>query len=207
MQQKINKILDIIKNALKKDLISHSIYLDELTITVPKDSIAKVLLYLRDSGDTHFNQLIDLCGVDYLERKPRFNVVYNLLSLSKNLRIRVKIELDENEIIPSATDIFINSNWYEREVWDMYGLKFSNHPDLRRLLTDYGFEGFPLRKDFPVTGYTQVIYDNKQKRVVYEPVKLDQEFREFNFTSPWKGMINNNIDEKTNSESGDVENV
>jgi NADH-quinone oxidoreductase subunit C len=131
--------------------------------------------------------LIDICGVDFPNRPRRFDVVYHLLSVAKNARIRVKVEADETLPIPSASAVFPAANWFEREAFDMYGILFSDHPDLRRLLTDYGFSGYPLRKDFPLTGYVEVRYDDEQKRVVYEPVKLVQEFRDFDFLSPWEG--------------------
>ena len=131
---------------------------------------------------------MDVCGVDWPERERRFDVVYNLLSLKLNQRVRVKIQTDETTPVPSVTAIFPSAGWYEREAWDLFGIFFSDHPDLRRLLTDYGFEGHPLRKDFPLTGYVEVRYDDEQKRVVYEPVKLTQDFRSFDFLSPWEGM-------------------
>jgi NADH-quinone oxidoreductase subunit C len=159
----------------------------ELNVTVPGESIVSVLTYLRDDPECEFKILIDLCGVDYPNRARRFDVVYHLLSVSKNRRIRVKVETGENEPVPSAISVYPAANWFEREAFDMYGILFSDHPDLRRLLTDYGFEGFPLRKDFPLTGFVEVRYDDEQKRVVYEPVKLVQEFRDFDFMSPWEG--------------------
>ncbi len=159
----------------------------ELTLTVPRDQIIDVLTKLRDDPACQFECLIDICGVDYPERTERFEVVYHLLSLRKNQRIRVKLSTDEDTPVPSVIEIFPAANWFEREAYDMYGILFSNHPDLRRLLTDYGFQGYPLRKDFPLTGYVEVRYDDEQKRVVYEPVKLNQEFRRFDFESPWEG--------------------
>lgn len=160
---------------------------DELTITVRRDGIVRTLCQLRDNANTMFKQLMDICGVDYPERAERFEVVYHLLSLVHNARVRVKVRTDEATPVPSVTEVFSTANWFEREAWDMYGILFSNHPDLRRLLTDYGFEGHPLRKDFPLTGYVELRYDEKQKRVVYEPVSLPQEFRNFDFMSPWEG--------------------
>ena len=159
----------------------------ELTLTVARDRIIDVLTTLRDDPACQFECLIDICGVDYPERPERFEVVYHLLSLRKNQRIRVKLATDEDTPVPSVIEIFPAANWFEREAYDMYGILFSNHPDLRRLLTDYGFQGYPLRKDFPLTGYVEVRYDDEQKRVVYEPVKLNQEFRSFDFESPWEG--------------------
>ncbi len=159
----------------------------ELTLVVARDQIVRVLTELRDDSDCLFEVLIDICGVDYPEREKRFDVVYHLLSPRKNQRIRVKCETDEETPVPSVVDVFPAANWFEREAYDMYGILFSGHPDLRRILTDYGFQGYPLRKDFPLTGYVEVRYDDAQKRVVYEPVKLTQEFRSFDFMSPWEG--------------------
>ena len=159
----------------------------ELTVVVARDQIVRVLTELRDDADCLFEVLIDICGVDYPERENRFDAVYHLLSPRKNQRIRVKCETDEETPVPSVVDVFPAANWFEREAYDMYGILFSGHPDLRRILTDYGFQGHPLRKDFPLTGYVEVRYDDEQKRVVYEPVKLTQEFRSFDFMSPWEG--------------------
>jgi NADH-quinone oxidoreductase subunit C len=159
----------------------------ELTLTVASSGIVAVLTALRDDSQCLFEILMDICGVDYPQRAKRFDVVYHLLSPRKNQRIRVKCETDEDTPVPSAVEVFPAANWYEREAYDMYGILFSGHPDLRRILTDYGFQGFPLRKDFPLTGYVEVRYDDDQKRVVYEPVRLTQEFRSFDFESPWEG--------------------
>ena len=159
----------------------------ELTVTVQADRIVTVLESLRDDPQCRFTILIDLCGVDYSNRARRFDVVYHLLSITKNLRIRVRLEAEEGTPVPSVTGVFRVANWFEREAFDMYGILFSDHPDLRRILTDYGFSGYPLRKDFPLTGFVEVRYDDEQKRVVYEPVKLVQEFRDFDFLSPWEG--------------------
>lgn len=157
----------------------------ELNVRCHRDRIIEVLTSLRDRFG--FQQLIDLCGVDYPERAERFDVVYHLLSLTRNARIRVKVATDEAAPVPSAIPVYPAAGWFEREAFDMYGMLFSGHPDMRRLLTDYGFQGHPLRKDFPMTGYVEVRYDEEQKRVVYEPVKLTQEFRNFDFLSPWEG--------------------
>jgi NADH-quinone oxidoreductase subunit C len=159
----------------------------ELTLFVACDRIARVLTELRDDTECLFEVLIDICGVDYPEREKRFEVVYHLLSPRRNQRIRVKCVTDEDTPVPSVVDVFPAANWFEREAYDMYGILFSGHPDLRRILTDYGFQGYPLRKDFPLTGYVEVRYDDEQKRVVYEPVELTQEFRSFDFESPWEG--------------------
>ncbi len=160
----------------------------ELILHVERASIVPVLTFLRDDPRCRFTMLVDIAGVDYPERAERFEVVYNLLSLPLNRRIRVKLSTDEDTPVPSVTGVFNAAGWYEREAWDLFGIFFSDHPDLRRILTDYGFEGHPLRKDFPLTGYTEVRYDETQKRVVYEPVRLTQDFRTFDFLSPWEGM-------------------
>ena len=157
----------------------------ELTLVAPRERIVEVMTALRDQFG--FQQLLDLCGVDYPDRKERFEVVYHLLSLTRNARLRVKVSTDEVQPVPSIIAVYPAANWFEREAYDMFGMLFSGHPDLRRLLTDYGFEGHPLRKDFPMTGYVEVRYDEEQRRVVYEPVKLTQEFRTFDFLSPWEG--------------------
>ncbi|MEZ5880007.1 MAG: NADH-quinone oxidoreductase subunit C [Nitratireductor sp.] len=159
----------------------------ELTVLAKREQIVELMRFLRDDSQTMFWNIIDLCGVDYPQRKERFEVVYHLLSPRLNARLRVKVSTDEETPVPSITEIYPGANWYEREAWDMYGILFTGHPDLRRLLTDYGFEGHPLRKDFPLTGYVEVRYDDEVKRVVYEPVNLRQEFREFDFESPWLG--------------------
>ena len=160
---------------------------DELTVDARADQVVRVLKFLKDDPRCRFEQLTDLCGVDYPERDPRFDVVYHLLSLSHNCRLRLKIGVNEDQPVPSATEVYPSAGWWERETWDLYGIYFAGNPDLRRLLTDYGFDGHPLRKDFPLTGYVQLRYDSEQKRVVYEPVKLTQEFRRFDFLSPWEG--------------------
>jgi NADH-quinone oxidoreductase subunit C len=167
-------------------ITGYEIAYGELTVTGPAHRVHQALTQLRDHPDCRFHQLIDLCGVDYPERPLRFDVVYHLLSLVKNHRIRLKVQTDEDTAVPSVADLFPAANWFEREAFDMYGIFFENHPDLRRLLTDYGFHGHPLRKDFPMTGYVEVRYDDELKRVVYEPVKI-AEFRQFDFLSPWEG--------------------
>jgi NADH-quinone oxidoreductase subunit C len=159
----------------------------ELTLMADRQRIVEVLTHLRDDADCRFQQLVDLAGVDYPERERRFDVVYHLLSLAKNQRIRVKVQTDEDTPVPTIVSVYPSADWYEREAFDMYGIFFDGHPDLRRLLTDYGFHGYPLRKDFPMTGYVETRYDDELKRVVYEPVKLNQEFRQFDFLSPWEG--------------------
>ncbi len=172
---------------LQGAVLQREIARGELTLVVVREEIVRVLTELRQDSDCLFEVLIDICGVDYPERERRFDVVYHLLSPRKNQRIRVKCETDEDMPVPSAVGVFPAANWFEREAYDMYGILFSGHPDLRRILTDYGFQGYPLRKDFPLTGYVEVRYDDAQKRVVYEPVKLTQEFRSFDFMSPWEG--------------------
>lgn len=158
----------------------------ELTVSCPAHRIVGVLTYLRDNPDFRFHQLIDIAGADYPQRALRFDVVYHLLSMTKNHRIRVKVETDEDTAVPSVTPVFPVADWFEREAFDMYGIFFEGHPDLRRILTDYGFHGHPMRKDFPMTGYVEVRYDDELKRVVYEPVK-SVEFRSWDFLSPWEG--------------------
>jgi NADH-quinone oxidoreductase subunit C len=172
---------------LGSGVLHHAIAHGELTLTVARGEIVPVLTTLRDDPDCRFEVLIDICGVDYPAREQRFDVVYHLLSPRKNQRIRIKLETDETTPVPSVIAVFPGANWYEREAYDMYGIRFAGHPDLRRLLTDYGFQGHPMRKDFPLTGYVEVRYDDEQKRVVYEPVRLTQEFRNFDFESPWEG--------------------
>ena len=179
---------DYVAEALPQEVLGTKVELDELIIRARRDLIVKVLTFLRDDVNCRFQQLMDLCGVDYPEREKRFEVVYNLLSLTHNMRVRVKVETDEETPVPSVSGVFSSATWWEREAWDLFGIYFSEHPDLRRIMTDYGFEGHPLRKDFPLTGYVEVRYDDEQKRVVYEPVKLTQEFRTFDFLSPWEGV-------------------
>ena len=159
----------------------------ELTLVVAGDQIVRVITALRDDSDCLFEVLIDICGVDYPERENRFDVVYHLLSPKHNARIRVKVETDETTPVPSIIEVFPAADWLERETYDLYGVVFTGHPDMRRILTDYGFEGHPLRKDFPLTGFVEVRYDDELKRVVYDPVSLNQEFRNFDFLSPWEG--------------------
>ncbi len=159
----------------------------ELTLLAEAENIIPILTFLRDDASCQFVSIIDICGADYPSRAKRFDVVYHLLSPRKNVRVRVKVQTDEDTPVPSATGVYPGADWFEREAYDLYGILFSGHPDLRRLLTDYGFEGYPLRKDFPLTGYVEVRYDDEAKRVVYEPVELKQEFRNFDFLSPWEG--------------------
>ncbi|WP_298728281.1 NADH-quinone oxidoreductase subunit C [uncultured Ferrovibrio sp.] len=186
-EQALRELGEHIAASLGADVLEWSVAKAELTIRVPAERITKVLTFLRDDGNCQFAQLMDICGVDWPERPKRFDVVYHLLSLKLNQRIRVKVETDEETPVPSVTGVFSSAGWFERETWDMYGVMFSGHPDLRRILSDYGFEGHAQRKDFPLSGYVEVRYDNEQKRVVYEPVQLTQEFRRFDFMSPWEG--------------------
>jgi NADH-quinone oxidoreductase subunit C len=170
-----------------KSTATHEIAFGELTLHAEASNIVDVLTFLRDDAECKFVCFIDICGADYPTREMRFDVVYHLLSPYKNTRIRVKVQAGEETQVPSAISVFPAANWYEREAFDLYGILFSGHPDLRRILTDYGFSGHPLRKDFPVTGHVEVRYDNEAKRVVYEPVKLVQEMRQFDYLSPWEG--------------------
>lgn len=183
----LSDVAETLNLSLADDIIETSMDGDELTVSVQRPAIVKVLKFLRDDSNCQFTQLVDLCGVDFLDREERFEIVYHLLSMNQNLRIRVKISASEESAVPSVEEVFSCANWFEREVWDMYGVFFSDHTDLRRILTDYGFDGHAQRKDFPLTGYVEVRYDEEQKRVVYEPVKLTQDFRTFDFMSPWEG--------------------
>ncbi len=199
----LRAIGDQVAAAFPQDVTDTTIGHGELMVTVKRGAVVRLLAYLRDDPTCLFQMLLDVCGVDHPERAERFDVVYNLLSLKHNLRVRVKATTDEENPVPSVTALFSTAGWFERETWDLYGIYFSDHPDLRRILTDYGFEGHPLRKDFPLTGYVELRYDEAQKRVVYEPVKLKQEFRSFDFLSPWEGM--NSVlpgDEKAKREDG-----
>ncbi len=188
MDLALKDLAEYLAGELPDEILGSALTHDELTITVRSESVVKVLTFLRDDVSCQFKTLLDVCGADYPDREKRFDVVYHLLSLTHNNRIRVKATTDEQTPVPSVTGVFSAANWFERETWDLFGIYFSDHPDLRRILTDYGFEGHPLRKDFPLTGYVEVRYDDEQKRVVYEPVKLTQEFRSFDFLSPWEGV-------------------
>lgn len=188
MNEALTELGDVIATQLGPSITGVEQRLDELILYAKREDIVKVLKFLRDDANCRFSTLCDICGVDYPEDTDRFEVVYNLLSMIHNTRVRVKIRTDEDTPIDSVTDVFSAANWWEREAWDMFGIGFTGHPDLRRILTDYGFEGHPLRKDFPLTGYVELRYDDEQKRVVYEPVKLTQEFRSFDFLSPWEGV-------------------
>ncbi|CAA6605563.1 NADH-quinone oxidoreductase subunit C [Rhodospirillaceae bacterium LM-1] len=185
----IDELGQTIQAALPEDVMGVHLAGGELVVTARMQGIVDVLTYLRDDSNCMFKQLMDICGVDFPDRERRFEVVYNLLSMKHNQRIRVKLAVDEGDAVPTVTGVFSTAGWFEREVYDMYGIPFDGHPDLRRILTDYNFEGYPLRKDFPLTGYYEVRYDDQTKRIVYEPVKLVQEFRNFDALSPWEGMV------------------
>lgn len=187
MTKSLEQLAEHVAAGLRSAVTDSKIVHGELTVAAAASEIIRILTFLRDDPGCRFTILIDICGVDYPDRAERFDVVYHLLSISENARIRVKIVTDSETPVPSVTPIFQVADWFEREAFDMYGILFSGHPDLRRILTDYGFSGFPLRKDFPLTGYVEVRYDDEQKRVVYEPVTLVQEFRDFDFMSPWEG--------------------
>jgi NADH-quinone oxidoreductase subunit C len=187
MSESLNDLSGYLKDKLDAEILESVVAYGELTITVKAADIVDVVRFLRDDAKCRFVSIIDVCGADYPARAKRFDVVYHLLSPKQNLRIRVKVEAAEDTLVPSITSVYPGADWYERETYDLYGVLFSGHPDLRRLLTDYGFEGHPLRKDFPLTGFVEVRYDDEAKRVIYEPVELKQEFRNFDFLSPWEG--------------------
>ncbi len=185
---KLVDAIDLVKNSIQifdcKVLVSNN----ELSVESSKSDFIRIILFLKDHPNTSFDVLVDICAVDYPDRKNRFEIVYQLLSISLNLRMKLKLQVKEDEPVESLSNIYPCANWYEREIWDLFGISFENHPDLRRILTDYDFEGFPLRKDFPLTGFVQVKYDDETQQVVNEPVKLDQEYRDFDNLSPWEGM-------------------
>ena len=188
MNKDINKLSTYILEKCK-NVTNHEILNNELTITTRVSCIYKLLEDLKTLNNLNFNMLLDITAVDYPQRAKRFEIIYNLLSLKNHLRIRIKIFVNDNEIIPSISKLFKSANWYEREVWDMYGISFKGNNDLRRILTDYGFEGHPLRKDFPLTGFVELRYDENKKKVSYSKVKLTQDYRNFDFLSPWEGGI------------------
>ena len=187
MDENLIDLGEHIASELQELGVRHAMSHDELTLHTNGDNIVDVLRFLRDDPSCQFVCFIDICGVDYPARERRFDVVYHLLSPYQNTRVRVKVQTDEDTPVPSAVEVFPAANWFEREAFDLYGILFSGHPDLRRILTDYGFAGHPLRKDFPMTGHVEVRYDDEKKKVVYEPVKLVQEFRNFDYLSPWEG--------------------
>lgn len=188
MTRTLEELGEYIQHTVSDRVLSQSIDAHgELVVITDAAHIVELLTFLRDDEYARFSQLMDVTAVDYPERPKRFEVVYHLLSLSKNRRVRIKLAVDEVTLVPSVTGVFPSAGWFEREVWDMYGVAFSGNPDLRRILTDYGFDGHPQRKDFPLTGYVELRYDEDEKRVVYEPVKLNQAYRAFDFLSPWEG--------------------
>ncbi|OHV72128.1 NADH-quinone oxidoreductase subunit C [Ensifer sp. LCM 4579] len=187
MSEALNELASYLRETRGALIADSVIEYGELTLAVEAENLIALLTFLRDDVQCGFVSFIDICGVDYPQRPERFDVVYHLLSPRQNLRVRVKVATAEDEPVPSATAVYPGADWFEREAYDMYGILFTGHPDLRRILTDYGFEGYPLRKDFPLTGFVQVRYDDEVKRVVYEPVELRQEFRNFDFLSPWEG--------------------
>ena len=187
MDKLLKELGENISSSVGKSILSHEIINDELILIVSSEKIIEVLTFLRDDSSCQFKMLIDICGVDFPNREIRYEVIYNLLSLTHNQRIRLKVFTNSESPIPSVVSVYSAAAWYEREVWDMFGVIFSKHPDLRRILTDYGFEGHPLRKDFPLSGFVEVRYSENENKVVYEPVKLNQEFRNFDFMSPWEG--------------------
>lgn len=184
----LKELGDYIGNALGAAVVKTEIAHGELAVTLTRAALFKGIQFLRDDSTTHCEMLADIAGVDYPDREERFEVVYNLLSVKHNHRIRVKVATDEDTPVASIVSLYPVAGWFEREAWDLYGIFFADNPDLRRILTDYGFEGHPLRKDFPLTGFVELRYDAEQRRVVYEPVKLTQDFRSFDFLSPWEGM-------------------
>ena len=187
MSAELQALASHVASSLGEAVTASAIAYDELTLVVRGKDIVRVVAFLRDDPHCRFVSFLDICGADYPGREKRFDVVYHLLSPYLNHRIRLKVQTDEVTPVPSIIDVYPAANWFEREAYDLYGILFTGHPDLRRILTDYGFEGYPLRKDFPLTGYVEVRYDEAQSRVVYEPVKLNQEFRNFDFLSPWEG--------------------
>ena len=189
MAEPLQELGDHIAQSTGDAVTAAYVRLGELMLDARPNRLVELITFLRDDPRCLFKQLIDVCGVDWPEREKRFDVVYNLLSLKNNQRVRIKVATDEATPVPSVASVFSSAGWFEREAYDLYGVWFSDHPDLRRILTDYGFEGHPLRKDFPLTGFVEVRWDDVQKRVVYEPVKLQQEFRRFDFLSPWEGGI------------------
>ncbi len=187
MIEKLNNLNKLINSELANKILSSSLENNELMIEINDHDLIEVIQFLKSNDKFKFRQLVDIAGVDYPYKEKRFQLVYLLLSHEKNIRIKIKINFNLDENISSLTKVFPSANWMEREVFDMYGIKFKNHPDLRRILTDYGFKGHPLRKDFPLTGFNEVRYSEKDKKVIYEPVKLEQNYRNFDFESPWEG--------------------
>ena len=183
----VNDLERTVNSSLTTAIIRSEINFDQLFIEIDIEDLSSTILYLKTNEKCKFKQLIDITAVDYPKKEKRFKIVYLLLSHENNLRIVLNVNINEKVIVPSITKIFPSANWMEREIFDMYGISFKDHPDLKRILTDYGFEGYPLRKDFPLTGHTEVRYSEEKKKVIYEPVKLDQAYRNFDFESPWEG--------------------
>ena len=202
MNLKLIELEKLVNSELASKIKKTIISFDELMIETNEEELINVIIFLKSNDKLKFRQLIDIAGVDYPEKDKRFNLVYLLLSHEKNIRIKISINFEIEKKIPTLTKIYPSANWMEREVFDMYGIEFIDHPDLRRILTDYNFEGHPLRKDFPLTGFTEVRYSEKEKKVIYEPVKLEQNYRDFDFESPWEGtkyikeLKEKNIDDK-----------
>ena len=198
----VNDLEKTVNSGLSAAVIKSEINLGQLFIDINVEDLSSTILFLKTNDKCRFRQLIDITAVDYLEKEKRFRVIYLLLSHENNLRIVINTEIDEKSLVPAISKIFPSANWMEREVFDMYGILFKDHPDLRRILTDYGFEGYPLRKDFPLTGHNEVRYNEDKKKVVYESVKLDQEYRNFDFESPWEGTeyIKKNSQQKNKSD-------
>ncbi len=184
---RVDDMAGVLRSLLGDAILRIVEHAHEIAIIVRREALVDVIAALRDAPGLRFNQLLDICGVDYPERPDRFDVVYHLLSMALNLRLRIKVTTDTRQPVPSLTGLYPVAGWYERETWDLYGVLFAGNPDLRRILTDYGFEGHPFRKDFPLTGHVELRYSEEHKRVVYEPVKLAQDFRNFDFLSPWEG--------------------
>ena len=187
MDESLKDLNEFLLSNCSEDIISSVIEHNHLTITIVFSSLEKITSLIKINNVCQFRTLIDITAIDYPEQEERFCLVYHYLSMQQNIRIRIKSFVKEEQIVPSITNLFPSANWFEREVFDMYGILFSNHPDMRRILTDYGFQGHPLRKDFPTTGYLELRYDQEKKKVIYEPVKLTQEYRNFDFMSPWEG--------------------
>ena len=187
MTENLKKLENVINSELASKVLNSFVQNDELTVEISETDVVQVVQFFKSNERIKFRQLIDIAGVDYPENDKRFQLVYLFLSHENNFRVKLSIRFQVNQIIHSLTKIFPSANWMEREVFDMYGVKFKNHPDLRRILTDYGFKGHPLRKDFPLTGFNEVRYSEKDKKVIYEPVKLEQNYRNFDFESPWEG--------------------
>lgn len=187
MEETLRELGEQVTQALGGAALGYRVEHGELTIDIEASEIVRAATFLRDDPRCQFWSIVDVCGVDWPAREKRFDVVYHLLSPKQNLRVRLKVQTDEKTPVPSLCQVYVGANWFEREAYDLYGILFSDHPELRRLLTDYGFDGYPLRKDFPLTGFVEVRWDDELKRVVYEPVRLAQEFRDFDFLSPWEG--------------------